>query len=194
MTRRQDDRRLPDTPLDCGHRFLVVPSSCRPGVLRTPSAFEIRWRNTTGLDPEADTDDDGLTDWAETFLWGTDPNHADTDGDGTADNVELMMGADPFDADEDGDGVPDGTDEEDWLDNPLWAANSTNDANVVVSLNEAVPQGSSATLILGDLAIPLRLVSGAPRRGSRRGVRRESIAGGASTCYDDRDGIPSSCP
>ncbi len=156
-TRRQDDRRLPDTPLDCGHRFLVVPSSCRPGVLRTPASFEIRWKNTTGLDPEADTDDDGLTDWAETFVWGTDPNHADTDGDGTADNVEMMMGADPFDADEDGDGVPDGTDEEEWLAHPLWTSNATNTAHAItITLNSAVPAGASASFMVGSLCIPLR--------------------------------------
>ena len=83
---------------------------CTNGVLRTPSAFEIRWKNTTGLDPEADTDDDGLTDWAETFLWGTDPNHADTDGDGTADNVELANHVSPVDYDIDQDGLVDGID------------------------------------------------------------------------------------
>ena len=129
---------------------------CTNGVLRTPAAFEIRWKNTTGLDPEADTDDDGLTDWAETFVWGTDPNHTDTDGDGTADNVELMMGADPFDADEDNDGIPDGVSAADWAANTLWAANSADGGNVTIVLNEAIPAGASATLVLGDLAIPLR--------------------------------------
>ena len=130
---------------------------CTNGVLRTPAAFEIRWKNTTGLDPEADTDNDGLTDWAETFVWGTDPNHADTDGDGTADNVELMMGADPFDADEDGDGVPDGTSAAAWAGHPLWALNATNTAHAVtITLNSAVPAGASASLMVGSLCIPLR--------------------------------------
>ena len=134
----------------------VADLLCTNDVLRTPAAFELRWKNTTGLDPDADTDNDGLTDWAETFLWGTDPNHADTDGDGIADNVELMMGTDPFDADENGDGIPDGTDEEEWLAHPLWAVNSTNEANVFIVLNEPVPTGASAVLVLDDLAIPLR--------------------------------------
>ena len=130
---------------------------CTNGVLRTPAAFEIRWKNTTGLDPEADTDSDGLTDWAETFVLGTDPNHADTDGDGTADNVEMMMGADPFDADEDGDGVPDGTSATAWGDNALWASNATNTAHAItITLNSAVPAGASASLMVGSLCIPLR--------------------------------------
>ena len=83
---------------------------CSNGVLRTPAAFEIRWKDTTGLAPEADTDNDGLTDWAETFLLGIDPNHADTDGDGITDNVELMAGISPVDYDIDHDGLVDGID------------------------------------------------------------------------------------
>ena len=135
----------------------VADLLCTNGVLRTPAAFELRWKNTTGLDPEADTDNDGLTDWAETFLWGTDPDHDDTDGDGIADNVELMAGTDPFDADENGDGVPDGTSAAGWAANTLWAVNATNTAHSIsVTLNSAVPAGSSASLIVGGLCIPLR--------------------------------------
>ena len=92
---------------------------CTNGVLRTPSAFEIRWKNTTGLDPEADTDNDGLTDWAETFLWGTEAGFADTDGDGIADNAELMMDMNPRNPDTDGDGMADG-----WDADPTTAAAS----------------------------------------------------------------------
>ncbi len=85
---------------------------CTNGVLRTPATFEIRWRNTTGLDPDADTDGDGLTDGSETFLWGTDPNVADTDGDGLDDGAEASAGCDPLDPDTDGDGMADGWDAE----------------------------------------------------------------------------------
>ena len=88
----------------------VAEILCTNGVLRTPATFEIRWKNTTGLDPEADTDNDGLTDWAETFVWGTAPNHADTDGDGRADNVELANHESPVDYDIDQDGLVDGID------------------------------------------------------------------------------------
>ena len=46
---------------------------CTNGVLRTPSRFAIEWKNTSGLDPNADTDDDGLSDGDEIYLYGTDP-------------------------------------------------------------------------------------------------------------------------
>ena len=50
----------------------TLKSRCRPPLhewrLPPPTAFEIRWKNTTGLVTNADTDSDGLTDWAETFL------------------------------------------------------------------------------------------------------------------------------
>ena len=62
------------------------------------------------------------------------PNHADTDADGIADNIELMMGTDPFDTDEDGNGIPDGITATDWAAHPLWATNSsstTGDAWIV---------------------------------------------------------------
>ena len=37
---------------------------------------------------EKDTDSDGVPDWEEA-LWGTDPNKADTDGNGTSDKAEI---------------------------------------------------------------------------------------------------------
>jgi len=41
-----------------------------------------------------DTDLDGLKDWEEE-LWATDPNKADTDGDGTPDGEEIRQGRSP---------------------------------------------------------------------------------------------------
>ena len=93
---------------------------CPNGVLRTPARFAIEWRNTSGLDPNADTDNDGLSDWDEVFRHGTDPNRADTDGDGIADNVELMMDMNPRNPDTDGDGMADG-----WDPDPTTAAASS---------------------------------------------------------------------
>ncbi|OHA85850.1 MAG: hypothetical protein A2591_03775 [Candidatus Yonathbacteria bacterium RIFOXYD1_FULL_52_36] len=43
-----------------------------------------------------DTDTDGISDADETNLYGTDPNNADTDGDGTSDRNEYMSGRDPL--------------------------------------------------------------------------------------------------
>ncbi|HRT04382.1 MAG TPA: hypothetical protein P5204_01660, partial [Kiritimatiellia bacterium] len=63
-----------------------------------------------GTDPRAaDSDGDGLGDWAETATCGTDPRLADTDGDGMGDKWELDNGLDPLSddaaADADGDGL-----------------------------------------------------------------------------------------
>jgi hypothetical protein len=60
-------------------------------------------------DPNADPDNDGLTNKEEAKL-GTDPNNADTDGDGINDAVEIINGLDPTDstdaaADNDSDGL-----------------------------------------------------------------------------------------
>ena len=119
--------------------------------------LELRWKNVAGLgDLSGDTDDDGLTDWDEVFLYGTDPNHADTDGDGASDFLELAWGDDPLNADENGDGIPDGVSATDWAANPLWATNSVDGGNVTIALNEPIPSGATATLVLGSLSIPLR--------------------------------------
>lgn len=46
-------------------------------------------------DIEDDFDQDGLLNWEE-FLWKTDPQIADTDGDGTNDGEEVATGRDPL--------------------------------------------------------------------------------------------------
>ncbi len=130
---------------------------CTNGVLRTPMAFEIRWKNTTGLDPVADTDGDGLTDWEEVFVWGTYPDIADTDGDGLTDGGEVGDGTNPRDADENGDGLPDGLSADAWGANTLWATNAPDGSGTVtITLNEPIPTGTAATLVVGGLCIPLR--------------------------------------
>lgn len=61
------------------------------------------------IDPEADTDNDGIKDIDEIELFGTDPENADTDGDGLSDYDELHdLGTNPLDPDTDGDGLSDG--------------------------------------------------------------------------------------
>lgn len=42
-----------------------------------------------------DSDNDGLTDWEEEFLYFTDPNNPDTDGDGMFDGEEVRLGRNP---------------------------------------------------------------------------------------------------
>jgi len=133
----------------------VADLLCTNGALRTPARFALEWRNTSGLDPNADSDGDGLPDWDEVFVHGTDPRRADTDGDSLSDSSEVLAGADPLDADENNDGVPDGAAPAAWAADPLWgeAAGAT---NLVLSLDASVPSDQAATLLLGDLAIPLR--------------------------------------
>jgi outer membrane protein OmpA-like peptidoglycan-associated protein len=62
-----------------------------------------------GTDPlNPDTDGDGLTDYEEIYVYGTDPLNPDTDGDGLSDGDEVnVYGTDPLDPDTDGDGLTD---------------------------------------------------------------------------------------
>jgi len=55
-----------------------------------------------------DTDADGIGDQDEVLVTGTDPNNADSDGDGLVDGVEVSNRMNPLDPDMDKDGVSDG--------------------------------------------------------------------------------------
>lgn len=56
-----------------------------------------------------DSDNDGLTDWDEINVYGTDPFNKDTDGDGLSDGDEVLKyKTDPLNKDTDGDGLTDG--------------------------------------------------------------------------------------
>jgi hypothetical protein len=55
-----------------------------------------------------DSDDDGIADDEEVLVTGTDPNNADSDGDGLVDGVEVANRMNPLDPDMDRDGVTDG--------------------------------------------------------------------------------------
>ena len=64
---------------------------------------------TWGSDPEvADSDGDGINDGDEVHTHGTDPVMADSDDDGLNDGDEISAGTDPLNGDSDGDGYPDG--------------------------------------------------------------------------------------
>lgn len=54
----------------------------------------IEQRRGTNLN-DADTDDDGLTDLDELYLYRSDPTDVDTDGDGYEDGEEIRHGYDP---------------------------------------------------------------------------------------------------
>jgi len=54
--------------------------------------------NPTVDDMAADNDSDGLSNYDELVLYGTDPTKADTDGDGFSDGLEVLVhGTDPLD-------------------------------------------------------------------------------------------------
>lgn len=80
---------------------------------------------------DPDTDGDGLTDYQEVYITGTDPNKydsvtegvsdadADPDGDGLSNAQEIELGTDPQNDDTDGDGLKDGEEVNDCHTDPL---------------------------------------------------------------------------
>ena len=59
-------------------------------------------------DDPLDSDGDGLTDWEEINMYGTDPNNKDTDGDGLSDFEEVKVyRTNPLLRDTDKDGIDD---------------------------------------------------------------------------------------
>ncbi len=62
-----------------------------------------------GTDPtEKDTDGDGLDDYEEVMIYGTDPLNSDTDMDLVGDGREIELGLDPLKKDSNGNGIIDG--------------------------------------------------------------------------------------
>lgn len=80
------------------------PTSGSPG-LEPASAVPVP--EAPSIDPELDSDSDGLTDLYEKQV-GSDPNKSDTDGDGLTDSEEVnIYGTNPLLTDSDGDGHSD---------------------------------------------------------------------------------------
>ena len=65
---------------------------------------------------DQDSDQDGIADQDEVLVTGTDPNNADSDGDGLGDGIEVLNSMNPLDADMDKDGVGDGQEVEQGTD------------------------------------------------------------------------------
>ena len=87
----------------------------------TPSTTGPRCTPTGRTRRSQDTDVDGLHDYAEIDVYGTDPTNFDSDGDLIGDGAEInATGSDPLVADTDGDGLDDG-DEGLFGSNPLTA-------------------------------------------------------------------------
>ncbi len=67
-----------------------------------------------------DTDNDGVSDYDEYFIYDTDPFDEDTDGDGLSDSEEMNeYGTDPSDRDTDGDGLSDSEEINEYDTDPL---------------------------------------------------------------------------
>ena len=101
------------------------------------NAFEITRSHTDWN--HADTDGDGLLDYAE-WNGNTNPQNPDTDGDGLPDGQETTLGTDPCAADTDGDGMPDGWEYQfgfDPLDGNSPAPNADPDSDGLSNLEEA---------------------------------------------------------
>ncbi len=98
------------TPSDTAAETVVTPITTPPEGTNIPLPDSITTETTTVVEPipEEDTDQDGLSDRREVEL-GTDPNKADTDGDGLNDGDEVLkFGTNPLNPDTDGDSFSDG--------------------------------------------------------------------------------------
>lgn len=81
---------------------------------------QTQFNNSIQTIVQTDSDADGLSN-ADEAKYKTDPNNADTDGDGLTDKIEISVyHTDPLKADTDGDSFPDGK-EVRYRTNPLDA-------------------------------------------------------------------------
>ena len=68
----------------------VVTSSAAPAV-PGEAAYQQAWTQPAYIRDETDADGDGISGYQESWMHGTDPALADTDGDGLPDGVEILQ-------------------------------------------------------------------------------------------------------
>jgi hypothetical protein len=117
------------------------------------------WEVANGLDATTDDavedpDQDGLPNAAE-YMRATDPQEADTDGDGVSDGDEVLgrvrgWRTDPTSADTDGDGVGDGADGAPL--NSLSTDQTTNEEPILEVAETSLELDGSETLVLVDVS------------------------------------------
>jgi hypothetical protein len=149
------------------------------GFASSADKFFVRLRYTdqpTSNPDFADFDADGLSNWDEIFIYGTDPFNADSDGDGMTDGFEVQnylnpsdasdasqdadgdgltnlqeyeLGTDPHNADSDGDGVWDG-DENDGGSDPNDPNDTPESGWIILTgdLEEDEPKNLNRTLTI----------------------------------------------
>jgi hypothetical protein len=99
------------------------------------------------LPDQADTDEDGLTDFEEINDHQTNPLEADSDSDDLSDGDELAVGSDPHNHDTDGDGIADGQDDEPQVSNASQTAEAMfAAAQETLAATEAAQQAQTATV------------------------------------------------
>ena len=76
--------------------FAIVEAYDFSGNISSPSNELQITVEDEGIDPEPDSDGDGLSDAEEAEL-GTNPNDSDSDDDGVSDGQEVTDGTDPLD-------------------------------------------------------------------------------------------------
>lgn len=93
----------------------------------------------------ADIDQDGLPAWRE-YLLGTDPLHADTNGNGILDGLDEASGGSGLNPDSDGDGVPN------WIEqtNGTDPFRSDSDGDSVNDANDAFPLDPTRSIALSS--------------------------------------------
>lgn len=115
--------------------------------LRAPSERTLEYLQS--LDEETlrslDTDDDGLSDWAEMNEHNTDPLKADSDDDGLTDAAEINEhSTDPLTADSDDDGLSDGDEVNSYSTDPNEADSDGDGLNDGEEVNEYRTDPNSA--------------------------------------------------
>ena len=124
-----------------------IINECEVGI-------SLYWTNISNLNhTSSDEDNDGISNFEEICIYKTDCYNADTDGDNRSDSHEVQNGFSAVNADENNDSVPDGIDSDEWASHPLWCTNNT--PSIIISLDTPIPAGTSASLMLNDLTIPL---------------------------------------
>jgi hypothetical protein len=145
-----------------------------------------------------DADADGLDFWEETWLHGTDPKNADTDGDGYSDSWEIINGYDPLsdaspgemppaDDDDDGDDGPtddddDGPTDDDDGPNPPTDGMSDLVGMLTDFFTSPVGMGVGGAAALGMIVLGLL-------KGRKKGPKLVSGGGGSGGGTDFFDGI-----
>lgn len=100
---------------------------------------------------DLDSDGDGLTDYEEINVYGTDPFNPDTDGDGLTDYEEVRIyGTDPLNPDTDYDGLTDGEEVHIYKTNPL---KRDTDGGGVADGHEVIEDGTNPLDPSDDLTL-----------------------------------------